>query len=205
MKTLKQLPGEQVLVSGIFGWPLSDADMATATYKIAPVPNPNAMDTGHPTVLDSIPVCYDPNHLPTNPDPATGVDPVAMGYGAAGGLRLSAFVDAFGANGQKFSICQPDFSGAMSQIGATLSKKMRNQCVPTAYAQGAACKSTYMTPDMEEKAIPLCDASKSIIPCYDLVSDQVTCPGDNLLVHLNRGSAEAAQISAGTWLVFSCP
>jgi hypothetical protein len=207
MKALKQLPSEQVLVSGIFGWPLSDVDVATATYKIAPVPNPNSLDTAHPTVLDSLPICYDPNHLPTDLDPATGVDPVAMGYGAAAGLRLSAFVDAFGANGQKFSICQPDFSGAMSQIGATLSKKMRNQCVPTTYAQGASCKSTYMTPDGQEREIPLCDASNSlasVLPCYELVLDQVTCPGDNLLVHLNRGNGDVTLIPAGTWLVFTC-
>src|SRR6266511_3234232 len=119
IKILKEYPGEQVLVSGIFGWPLSDADMATATYKIGPVANPTA-DPMHSTVFDYLPVCYDPNHLPTHPDPATGVDMEALGYGATGGLRMSAFVDQFGVNGQKFSICQPDFTKAMSQLGLTL-------------------------------------------------------------------------------------
>ena len=207
MKSLKKYPNEQVLVSGIFGLPLSDADMATATYKIAPVPNPNSADTTHPTVFDSWPVCYDPNHPPVNPDPVTGFDSEAAGYGATGGLRMSAFVDEFGANGQKFSICQPDFTAAMSQIGATLSRKMRNQCVPTSYTQAAQCTAAYATPDGAQKAIPMCDAdaSESVVPCYTLVPDQNLCPGDANLVHLNRGSAATGQVPAGTWLVFSCP
>jgi hypothetical protein len=205
MKALKPYASEQVLVSGIFGWPLSDADMATATYKIGPIPNPNTADAAHPTVFDYLPVCYDPNHLPTNPDPSTGVDTQALGYAATGGLRMGAFVDEFGANGQKFSICQPDFSMAMSQIGATLSKKMRNQCVPTSYTQTNQCTATYATPDGTEKAIPLCDASESVVPCYSLVSDQTTCPGDAYLVHLNRGTDTGHPLPAGTWLVFSCP
>ena len=204
LKDLKKYPREQVLVSGIFGWPLSDADMATATYKIGPVPNPNTADTVHPTVFDYLPICYDPNHLPTNPDPATGVDVEALGYGATGGLRMSAFVDEFGANGQKFSICQPDFTAAMSQIGATLSRKMRNQCVPTSYTQ-AECAANYATPDGAPKAITLCDATESVVPCYSLVSDQNLCPGEAYLVHLNRGIGATEQIPAGTWLVFSCP
>jgi hypothetical protein len=204
MKGLKKYPGEQVLVSGIFGWPLSDAEMATATYKIGPVPNPNPADSAQPTVFDYLPVCYDPNHPPVNPDPATGVDGEAVGYGATGGLRMSAFVDEFGANGQKFSICQPDFTAAMSQIGATLSRKMHNQCVPTSYTQ-VACSASYATPEGTLNAISLCDATESVVPCYSLVPDQNVCPGDAFLVHLNRGIGATAQIPAGTWLVFGCP
>jgi hypothetical protein len=41
-------------------------------------------DTAHPTVFDYLPVCYDPNHPPIHPDPATGVDAEAAGYGATG-------------------------------------------------------------------------------------------------------------------------
>jgi hypothetical protein len=118
---------------------------------------------------------------------------------------MSIFVDQFGANGQKFSICQPDFTVAMSQIGATLSKKMRNQCVPTSYTQTPQCTATYATPDGAQKAIPVCDATESVVSCYSLVSDQNLCPGDANLVHLNRGSTATGQVSAGTWLVFGCP
>jgi hypothetical protein len=97
IKSLKADP-DQIVVAGIFGWPRSDADMASAQYKIAPVPNPNTADTQHPTVYDYWPVCYDPNHLPSpaTTDPATGFDATAAAWGATGGLRESAFVDEFG-------------------------------------------------------------------------------------------------------------
>ena len=205
LKGAKAYPREQVLVSGIFGWPMSDADMATATYKIAEIPNPNAADTAHPTVFDYLPVCYDPNHPPVRPDPATGVDMEAVGFGATGGLRMSAFVDEFGANGQKFSICQPDFTAAMSQIGTTMAKKMHNQCVPASYTQAPQCAGSYAAPDGAPTAIALCDATESVVPCYSLVNDQNLCPGEAYLVHVNRGSAGAGQVPAGTWLIFTCP
>jgi hypothetical protein len=203
LKSLKAHPGEQVLVSGIFGWPPDEAAMASAVYKIAPVPNPNTADTIQPQIFDAWPVCYDPNHPPSNPDPLTGFDREAAGFGATGGLRMSAFVDEFGANGGRFSICQPDFSAAMAQIGATLAKKMRNQCVPTSFTLATTCLATYDLPDGTSRSIGLCDASAQTVPCYTLVTDQVTCPGDNLLVHLERGGS-VDRVPAGTFLTFTC-
>jgi hypothetical protein len=126
IKKLKGDPGKQVLVAGIFGWPLADADMPSAEYKIAPIPNPNTADTQHPTVYDYWPVCYDPDHRPSEAttDLATGFDSAAAGWGATGGLRLSAFVDEFGVNGSKFSICQADFSAALQSIGTKLGSRL---------------------------------------------------------------------------------
>ena len=126
IKGLKPDPDHQILVAGIFGWPLNDADMATAQYQIAPVPNPNPADTQHPTVYDYWPVCYDPNNAPTlaTTDRITGFDWTAAGLGATGGLRESAFIDEFGANGMKFSICQPDFSASMTAFGNAIAKQM---------------------------------------------------------------------------------
>ena len=128
LKGLKADPDHQILVAGIFGWPLGDADMATAQYKIAPVPNPNVADTQHPAMYDYWPVCYDPNHMPaaSTTDVKTGYDAVAVGWGATGGLRESAFVDEFGDNGLKFSICQPDFSASMTAIGNAIVKNLPN-------------------------------------------------------------------------------
>jgi hypothetical protein len=126
LKGLKADPDHRIIVAGIFGWPLSDADMATAQYKIAPVPNPNTADTQHPAMYDYWPVCYDPNHMPaaSTTDVKTGYDAVAVGWGATGGLRESAFVDEFGDNGLKFSICQPDFSTSMTAIGNAIARKL---------------------------------------------------------------------------------
>jgi hypothetical protein len=120
IKGLKSDPDNQILVAGIFGWPLSDADMASTLYKIDKIPNPNTADTTHPTVWDSWPVCYDPNHKPTN---TSGPDTIAAGWGATAGLRNAAFVDEFGKNGLKFSICEADFSASMTAIGTAIAKK----------------------------------------------------------------------------------
>jgi hypothetical protein len=82
-------------VPGIFGWPLSDADRATAIYKIDKNPNPNIQDLSYPLIYDYRPVCHDPEH----PAPQDGsYDARAAGIGATGGLRMSAFIDEFGKN-----------------------------------------------------------------------------------------------------------
>lgn len=201
LKTLKPHAGEQLLVSGIFGWPLASD---TTTYKIAPIPNPNLLDTAHPLIFDLWPVCYDPDHPPTNPDPSTGFDSAAAGFGATPGLRMSAFLDEFGANGRKFSICEADFSGAMSQIGTAIAKKMHNQCVPTAFAEGKGCTAAVELVDGSRTTVAVCDAAQTVVPCYTLVSDSTICPDGTYLVRLNRGADGAAPIPAGTWLIFTC-
>jgi hypothetical protein len=131
MKNLKgDQASEKLLVAGIFGWPRNGADgkpdMANAKYRIDLVPNPNPQDTAHPKVFDYWPVCYDPSHMP----PADGsFNQDAWGWGAEGGLRISAFIDEFGENGLKYSICERDFSAAMNGIGEAIAKKLQNLCV----------------------------------------------------------------------------
>jgi hypothetical protein len=126
IKGLKGDPNHQILVAGIFGWPLADADMAKAEYKIAHIPNPNTADTMHPTTYEYWPICYDPAHMPaaSTTDSATGFDTTAAGWGATGGLRMSAFINEFGANGLKFSICQSDLSDSLTAIGNALVGKL---------------------------------------------------------------------------------
>jgi len=156
-------------------------------------------------------VCYDPNHLPANPDPVTGFDAAAASWGATGGLRMSAFVDEFGDNGLKFSICQPDFSAAMSKIGGALSKKLQNLCLPAAYAQRTACTANYLIPDSsgtlvrDPTPVSLCNAQRSNAPCYSLASNATACPGDAYLVQLNQGiDAGNATLPYGSVLEFRC-
>jgi hypothetical protein len=203
IKTLKDDPANQILVAGIFGWPLSEADMATATYKIAPIPNPNAADTAHPTVFDLWPICYDSTHKPVN---STDFDASAWGMGAAPGLRLSAFVDEFGENGLKFSICQTDFSNSMSQIGAKLARQMFNHCLPASFAQYKTCTAHYLVPNstggytQQTDAVTSCDASPTMPSCYTLVPDAPPCATGEFLVQGDSGGA----LPLGTLLEFTC-
>jgi hypothetical protein len=210
LKALKSRPEEQILVAGIFGWPLGQDDMASATYKIASVPNPNTADTQHPTVFDVWPICYDPNHLPSSPDSTTGFDATAAGWGATPGLRLSAFVDEFGGNGLKFSICQPDFSVAMLKIGATLAKKPSNLCVAARTDDYAGCTANYLVPDSsgnlvrDPTTLPLCNGSRTNKPCYALVSDAPKCPGAAYEVQIVQGIDAGSSLPSGTMLEFTC-
>jgi hypothetical protein len=131
IKSLKgELADEKILVAGIFGWPRNGSDgtpdFSNAKYKIDLVPNTNSADTAHPKVYDYWPVCYDPDHAPSS---KTEYNADAWGYGAEGGLRMSAYIDEFGDNGLKYSICEKDFTNAMKGIGDAIAKKLTNLCV----------------------------------------------------------------------------
>jgi hypothetical protein len=210
IKTLKRRPDEQIFVAGIFGWPLTEADMMTAVYKIAPIPNPNVADTAHPRVYDSWPVCYDPDHPPSNPDPATGFDTEAAAWGATSGLRLGAFIDEFGENGVKFSICQPDFSAAMSKIGHSLGKKLLNLCAPARGGQYDTCTAHLLIPDdngnlVEDPAVvPRCGGDLASERCYALSTSPSMCPGDSYLVEVKQVGSPAHALPPGTLLSFTC-
>jgi hypothetical protein len=182
VKALK--PGsanDTIWVAGIFGWPPSDVQMASATYKIAPIPNPAfAQDAqAPPTVYDLWPICYDPEHPPAQPDPATGYDDAAAGFGAKPGLRLSAFIDEFGRNGLKYSMCQPDWSKAFSLMGETSGVKRGNICIdqkfvdadPSTASLDPDCIVDYLFPTHDGLVLPACMDSLGAPPCFALPGD----------------------------------
>lgn len=230
IRSLKGHPEEQILVAGIFGWPRSATDMATAAYKIAPVPNPNPADTAHPTVFDLWPVCYDPNHLPTpaTTDPVTGFDATAAVWGATGGLRESAFVDEFGESGLKFSICEPDFGTIMTSIGSALARKMANPCFerrlrdidPVADGVQSDCRVTFLTPVavgtgeivyLEDAiALPQCPYGATdgtvATDCWQVVNAPAQCPVTGQRVSVLRTAPEiaAGPLPTGTKVKMQC-
>jgi hypothetical protein len=221
----------QILVAGIFGWPRTAADLATATYKIAPVPNPSTADPAHPVIFDSWPVCYDPNHPPAAAtiDPATGFDATAAAWGATGGLRESAFIDQFGGNGLKFSACEPDFGPPLAAIGKALWSKLENLCFdyklvdvdPVTPGVQTDCRVTFLTPVVgvggivtyleEPLSIPYCPAGvtseTATGDCWQIVADPVLCPISGQRVSVVRTAEEiraSPQLPAGMKLRLAC-
>jgi hypothetical protein len=211
---------DQILVAGIYGWPLSDADLATAQYKIDQTPNPNS-DPNHPTVFDSWPICYDPNH-PAPKDGSFSVD--AAGNGATAGLRMDAFIKEFGANGLPFSICQVDFSDSMKNIGETLAKKLTNLCVDyklydtdvNTPGLQPSCRVAYRIPDTSSGSVvwtekpdslPACPdgatSSSVTSDCWRLTTDTKKCPATGQLIEVVRPT-NADPLAAGTQVGMQC-
>jgi hypothetical protein len=228
LKALKPDPDRQLLVAGIFGWPLSDADMATAQYKIDLVPNPNTADAEHPQVFDYWPICYDPDHFQQSDWDTFNVNDA--GWAAMGGLRNAAFVDEFGQHGLKFSICQRDFADTMSAIGGALAE-MLGPCIDIALADidpnmdgvQADCSAYWQMPYpdpkdpnkvlWEEDPMPLaqCPAGATngsvAADCWRLVSDASRCPRNGQRLEVLRTAAEIAkdkQLVSGTRIHARC-
>jgi hypothetical protein len=234
LKALKADPEHQLLVAGIFGWPLSDADLATAEYKIAPLPNPNPADPQHPTVFDYWPVCYEPDHVPSagSADPATGFDATAAGWAAMGGLREAAFLDEFGANGLKFSICQRDLADTMTTIGNRLAGMFGNACFdvglvdvePAMAGVQPNCSVFWRFPQPDPSdpnrlvvyqesatSLPECavGASDGAVAedCWRIVQDRSRCPTTGQRVEVLRTAAEVVTATTpppGTKLHVRC-
>jgi hypothetical protein len=227
---LKDYPAEQVVAAGFFGWPLNDADMASAQYTIAPIPNPDTTDLAPPTVYDYWPVCYDPNHLPTlaTTDPTTGYDATAAAWGARGGLRESAFLDELGLGGLKFSVCQPDFSASMESFAALLGAKTSNLCANdklfdvlpdepgvqpdcrVAYRYMYVSSDSWITYTEDPQSLPACGAGATSgnvdQDCWRLTVDTNRCPATGQRIDVLRTAAEiaAGPLPAGTKIGMHC-
>ena len=205
VKALKSDPDNMFLVTGISGWPRSDQRLTPPEYKIAPVPNLGAAPGNPATAYDLWPACYDIDHPPSNPDPATGYDVAAAAYGAKPSPRLSAFIDEFGANGLKYSACEKDWTRAM-MLGHQISDgALRNHCIddqlvdadPATVEIDADCIADYFRPKVENPttpswsacvagsgesgewtrtSIPRCDPAAPVAPCWQIRQDHVKCP-----------------------------
>ena len=164
---------ERILVASIFGW--MREGQTGATYRIAKAPQP-----GSPTeVFDYWPVCEDPNFPSTG-----GYNETAWGMGAQGGLRIKAFLDEFPDRAQAFSICEPDFTRAMSSIGAAIAIQLGKPCLPRKL-QDTDLTLPGLQPDCDvrlrsngtlSEKLPYCSDLEGRKPCWKVVKDEQRCP-----------------------------
>jgi hypothetical protein len=123
---VKQRPNDQILVSGIIGWyPDSTLSGVVVSDRYAIGKDATSIK-GQDQVWDYMPICTIPS--------ITSMD--GNIYKAYGGLRLKKFLDAFEKNDAQgnpipntFSICNSDFTPAMTQIGQAIAKVLKPGCV----------------------------------------------------------------------------
>jgi hypothetical protein len=149
----KSRPMEQILVSGIIGWPAND-DPTSAQYQIG---KDSTAVMGQESLWDYLPVCALPSVMSADGNT----------YKAYSGLRLKKFIDAFGEHGQHFSICNSDFTGAMTQIGTAIGQTMTADCFPYPLMDGDP-----NTPGIQ----PECQAAERV-PCDPPGSASCPQPG----------------------------
>ena len=126
----------------------------------------------------------------------------------------TAFIDEFGPNGLKFSICERDFSEAMRNLGNYISES-RNLCIddklvdtdPATPGVQADCRVSLFTPTqdpansnkivfVEDSApMPQCspeqsDDTQAVYPCWKLVADKTRCWARGQLVAFVRDPSE---------------
>ncbi len=116
VKQVKDRPAEQILVSGIIGWP-EGGKLDSVEYRIGK----DETSKEQKNLWDYMPICSVPSE--------TSADGEI--YKAYGGYRLKKFIDGFNENGQGvFSLCSTDnFKDAMKQIGDAIVRKLKPGCV----------------------------------------------------------------------------
>jgi len=119
VKGTTALRSSKILVSGIIGWP-SNNDPSSVQYQIGK--DSTSLPVSQQSLWDYMPICTVPSVQSADGNI----------YKAYGGLRLKKFIDAFGDNGKVFSICNPDFTDALTQTGNALAHVMTGNagCVP---------------------------------------------------------------------------
>jgi hypothetical protein len=184
----KSNPQEQILVSGIFGWPTNNS-LAGVQYRIDK--DPTSLPPMLQTVWDYMPICSVPS--------ITAAD--GNVYKAYGGLRLKKFIDAFGAQGQTNSICNSDFSGAMVNFGNGIASMMQTRpiCVEPALVDSNAstagaqpdCQATLRTPcenPGQGACLPTGYQESPILECKDVSDKPLSSqnPQPNMIPETNR-------------------
>ena len=147
---------QRILVSGIIGWPpdpndasLSPSVQINTQWRIGK--DATSFPQSQKNMWDYMPICLDPTQ--------TALD--GNIYKAYGGLRLKKFIDAYGANGQTFSICNSDFTNALTKIGQSIAAAMPTAlqpgCVPASLIGTNPNTYRIIGPDCQAYARTPCD------------------------------------------------
>ena len=199
---------DQILVAGIIGWPPDpntnlNGITVSSLYQIGI--DTTSLPSPANTEWDYMPICQIPSMKSSDGNI----------YKAYGGLRLKKFIDAFGANGQTYSICNSSFFSAMAQIGAAMMAKVVSGCLDQTLQTScqvslrAPCSGTpgCTTSGFHDTPISQCSSNsppESERPCWVISTDATTCLGapNQRIDLIGRAGTILAQ---GTLFAVTCP
>jgi hypothetical protein len=174
---LVALKGDErkVMVAGVVG------DPTPVAVELA---SPPGGGTPIPTLSHS---CTYGGEVPQTADPA---------------VRLASFLDAFPGRSRLTSICNPDLSGALDDIGVSARTLMQGDPCLSASVLADTCDVTDVRDSAPESPTHLPRCSDGGATCFDLVPDTAACPNtpDHLRVQIRRD----ADPSADTWTHVRC-
>jgi hypothetical protein len=109
-------------------------------------------------------------------------------------VRINQFVDQFGANGLKLSICDTSFAPSLRRIGELINDTLKPPCVPGAIAnkpntQVPDCTVVSHTPNgtggLVDATVPACADNGGRAPCWSLQPGVCPSGGDGQIVQLS--------------------
>ncbi|HZL17673.1 MAG TPA: hypothetical protein VFG23_08005 [Polyangia bacterium] len=164
IKSLKSDPANQILVAAVTG---VNAVAGSNPPVLAPTPYTVtwALGTG-PSANEKIP---NVNHL---------CGPTTDGSFADPAVRISAFVNAFGANGVLASICDTSYSSSMAAIAAKIGALITPKCISGTIQQINGEPNCTVTNEFKVngnstqlyKTIPACADNGGAAPCWQFLA-----------------------------------
>jgi hypothetical protein len=125
-------------------------------------------------------------------------------------IRLKAFIEGFEGRATFTSVCSPDLSAPLQEIGSTAKAMIGDPCLDSARladmstAPGVqpSCEVLDIADSAPTAQTSLAECSSGAPDCYEIVADSTACPAtaDHLRVRLNRTSA----VTADTWTHVRC-
>lgn len=126
------------------------------------------------------------------------------------GIRLKAFIEGFPGRATFTSVCSPDLSAPLHEIGSTAKGLMGDPCLDSSRLADVSpdpgvqpsCEVLDIADSAPSEKTSLAECSSGAPDCYEIVADATACPAtaDHLRVRLNRVSA----VSADTWTHVRC-
>ncbi|MDB4956648.1 MAG: hypothetical protein JWO36_4217 [Myxococcales bacterium] len=126
------------------------------------------------------------------------------------GVRIATFLDGFPGRSKRTSICDPDLTGALAEIGHSTKQLVGDPCLDTTnLADSSSAPGIQPACEVVDIRDSAPDAPTSLPPCvagatdcFEIVNDAAACPAtaDHTRVRMHR----AAAVSDDTWTHVRC-